>query len=381
MSDVIAVLSTYEDTHAAAVGACLEAMGENPVNIIIGAFPVRQQHSLSIGNESKFVYCPTGNSLDLNSVKSLWHRRPGSPELDSRWLSPYDEKYIAKTLRRYGESLVDAIAGHNEVFSVNDPRAARRAESKALQLLRARACGLNVPPTLISNSIDDIRAFYKLHGDRIICKPLIATAWEEGGESYAAMTTIVTAQHLEELPKSSWAMQPAIYQPIVDKIFELRLVIFGDSVFCMKIDSQKSHFSKIDWRGGRTDTDNCFIFNAPEDIVQRCKHLMSDLGIVFACFDFAFHEDGTFIFFELNQAGQFLWMERVLPEMNLCFSFASFLAGRPVEKCPDDLRLSNLLSSGSFFSRLSRDKLVLEQESYCDDFNSLSASFDGTAVN
>lgn len=380
MAEPILILSTFEDYHAAAIGACLKLMGEQPVGMILDAFPTLQHHSFQIGDELRFVSNPLGATFDPAMVKSLWHRRPGRPRIDEVLVSEHDASYLTTTLTRYGESLVYALQRAGEAFAVNDPSAARRGESKPLQLTQAKKRGFNVPPTLLTNNLDDIRAFFDRHNGEIICKPLIAKAWDEKGEQYAALTTPIERSHLDALPDAAWAVQPAIFQPTVRKQFEIRLVIFGEHVFCMRIDSQESVFSRLDWRRGRTDSQNCSIFDAPDDLVSKCRELMADLGIVFACFDFAVDEEGKYVFFELNQAGQFLWMERILPDLNLCFTFASFLARRESKVCPNTLRLTEIMASDSYLEWLSKDKILSEQESYCDGFRTFDSSSAGTAT-
>lgn len=53
--------------------------------------------------------------------------------------------------------------------------------------------------------------------------------------------------------------------------------------------------------------------------------MMSKLGIKIACFDFVVDEDGIYNFLELNQQGQFLWVEELLPGTRMLELFVDFL--------------------------------------------------------
>lgn len=52
---------------------------------------------------------------------------------------------------------------------------------------------------------------------------------------------------------------------------------------------------------------------------------MRQLGIVFGCFDFIITPDDEYIFLEVNEMGQFLWIEEILPELKLLDKFCEFL--------------------------------------------------------
>jgi hypothetical protein len=67
----------------------------------------------------------------------------------------------------------------------------------------------------------------------------------------------------------------------------------------------------------------------PPSVRQRCVELMQELGIVFGCFDFIVTPRGDPVFLEVNQMGQFLFLE-AYTDLPILDAFAEFLlAGRP----------------------------------------------------
>ena len=52
---------------------------------------------------------------------------------------------------------------------------------------------------------------------------------------------------------------------------------------------------------------------------------MRKLNIKLACFDFVVDPDGNYWFLELNQQGQFLWIEEALPSMRMLELFVDFV--------------------------------------------------------
>lgn len=53
--------------------------------------------------------------------------------------------------------------------------------------------------------------------------------------------------------------------------------------------------------------------------------MMNELGIVFGCFDFIVTDDNQYVFLEVNEMGQFLWIEELLPELKMLDSFCNLL--------------------------------------------------------
>lgn len=61
------------------------------------------------------------------------------------------------------------------------------------------------------------------------------------------------------------------------------------------------------------------------------RNLMKQLGIVFGCFDFIVTPDNEIYFLEVNQQGQFLWIEDFLPEMRMLDMFVHFIINKSVD--------------------------------------------------
>lgn len=82
----------------------------------------------------------------------------------------------------------------------------------------------------------------------------------------------------------------------------------------------------------------------PNVIDQKCRMLMESLGLVFGCFDFIVTPDGEYYFLEVNESGQFLWIEKLRPEIKMLDIFTEFLINKNPKfnwVCkPDSLSLS-----------------------------------------
>ena len=116
---------------------------------------------------------------------------------------PFDIGYITATY------LLERIAG--ETLVVNDPRSVRDAPEKLFVLDYARF----MPPTMISRSLADIRAFHAKHGE-IVVKPLHGKAgplWKRIGRDGTNLAA------LAELFGSVWR-EPYIAQAFLPAVAE-----------------------------------------------------------------------------------------------------------------------------------------------------------------
>ncbi len=101
---------------------------------------------------------------------------------------------------------------------------------------------------------------------------------------------------------------PVYFSKKINKAFELRIVFMVDTMFAIKIDSQKIKES-TDWRIDYKDNPPCSVFSLPEDKQQKIKTFISASGLIYGSIDMAVDHQENYIFFEVNETGQFFWIE------------------------------------------------------------------------
>jgi glutathione synthase len=116
---------------------------------------------------------------------------------------PFDIGYITATY------LLERIAG--ETLVVNDPRSVRDAPEKLFVLDFARF----MPPTLITRSLDELKAFHRRHGE-IVVKPLHGNA---GAAVFRIGRDGTNLAALAELFSSVWR-EPYIAQAFLPSVAE-----------------------------------------------------------------------------------------------------------------------------------------------------------------
>ena len=257
-----------------------------------------------------FVIRCKANCLSVrgSEVTAVWDRRPEKPaelpvqntalinkhNLDEAFGFLYFIRYYLKDVPSIG-----SIA--------ND----RPASSKMLQLRYALEVGFKVPETCFSNTKGQIVAHLTDNGNYVL-KPIESdNVWDEAADSqwvfFAARTS---TQNLREAPDEAYSQTVTFLQEYVDKAFELRVTIVGDTTFACRIDSQaqQDDTGKIDWRQGYGHGIRWSVFDLPEDIAGKCLAYRR-MGLSFGCFDFIVTPSGEYVFLECNPNGQWLWVE------------------------------------------------------------------------
>jgi glutathione synthase/RimK-type ligase-like ATP-grasp enzyme len=65
--------------------------------------------------------------------------------------------------------------------------------------------------------------------------------------------------------------------------------------------------------------------NLPQEIVQRCSNFVASYGLAFGAIDLIAAADGRFVFLENNPVGQFIFVEELVPELEISAAVADAL--------------------------------------------------------
>jgi glutathione synthase/RimK-type ligase-like ATP-grasp enzyme len=228
-----------------------------------------------------------------------------------------------------------ALFASLQTLWVGQPFKLRRAEVKVLQIAEASKAGLLTPATLISNDPERVTAFVDLLGDtECAIKPLIATRVDgEEGARLPLTTTLPRGYALDSV-----ALAPTIFQPYIEKAYELRCVVMGDKIFTAKLNSQDKESARKDWRAAAVDQEGDVeheVYDLPEPVQAAIHRLMRSFEINFASIDMIVTPNGEFMFLDLNPNGQWLWLEEAIG-LPLVASMADLLTSEyvPLAKSP-----------------------------------------------
>ena len=323
----ILIQGYLEDLHSTIVAHALRAKGHEVCLWSGTNFPTRQEVSLSICNQGGVDWEVHGPGLELRSAPFdvVWQRRPVPPVLPND-MHPGDRIVATRECDALDLSLWQFVAPG--AFWVNPPESRRSATSKPVQLAEAVRAGLKIPPTLCSNDPEKIRQFIVRHEGAVIYKAFRPAQWAMA-EGVAALFTSTIG--LDDLPDDDMLrLTSGIFQPEIPKAFELRVTYMGDLAITTRLLSQINPVARLDWRlaGSEIPVQPAEL---PDDVDRSCRTLMKRLGVVFGCFDFIVTPEGEHVFLELNEMGQFLWIEELNPDFKLLDCFCEFLVQRRAE--------------------------------------------------
>ncbi|NYE30275.1 hypothetical protein HDE78_003244 [Rhodanobacter sp. K2T2] len=313
MTRKVHVLAFEDDPHALALSWALERLG---VQVVLST-GLAQWRGREVGIE---IGPGHAGLRDMGDAPiSVWNRRPQAPKLKPSL--PQDEAFLAGEWRTFYENLVATAPKFLPSFWVNPPEESRRAENKLLQLVAARDVGLKFPETVMGNDAAALRQLAQ--GGRVVFKAFHPHLWrEEGGLS--AATTILDNDHLPDTQVIEFC--PGIYQRYVEKTADIRVTVAGNRLLAVRM-RRRSGEGYVDWRTHVLEQD--FFaerITLPATLEEGIQALMASLGLVFGCLDFVVDADGAYQFLEVNQAGQFLFLEDMIPDIGVMRMVASFLA-------------------------------------------------------
>jgi glutathione synthase/RimK-type ligase-like ATP-grasp enzyme len=314
-----------DDSHAVYAQLALEKIGHQCILWQTADFPVQQTHSFELLEEN-FSWSAKGTDFEINNdkVDVVWLRRPRKPTLPE-FIHPEDRENAQKENAMLYQTFWQVIAP--EAMWINSPNKARVANSKLLQLKTAIKLGLKIPTTLISNDAKRIRSFIQnAKDDSIIYKTLYPMYWFGDREMRLTYTKEIK---IKDLPSDAVLQStPGIFQRKINKAFELRVTYFGAHGIAVKIRSQEHPRGLMDWRYVPTAEIRLEEYKLPPEIDQKCQALMKSLGLVFGCFDFIVTPNNEYYFLEINEQGQFLWIEEVNPEIKMLEPFVDFVISK-----------------------------------------------------
>lgn len=314
----IIIVAQETDNHTAPIRWALHKAGY-PVVCWAGlGWTAERQASISFSGDTRLNL----GSCSLESGDIVWIRRPEPPEPNPQ-VAESDAKFAKAEYRWFSDSLMYLLE-MLPVRCINRYSASRRIRNKAVQLALARRCGMKVPRTVMSNSPLAVRNCLRQDAaGRKICKAFFPHIWQKQGNQALAVTEAfeITGEMLPADEVLTYA--PAIYQDMVEKRCDIRTLLLGTVVYSYALRNEKE---AVDWR---QDASQGLVrvepIETPESVTGAVLAFADQSGIAHGSFDFAMDDKGQWWFLEVNQAGQFLWLDDFNPDVHVQEKFLAFL--------------------------------------------------------
>ena len=300
----VLILTHDEDPHSHSVCKYFDSVGVNYFEILTDK--LIENYDLTFDSSKRtFTLSNLDKSVELNDKWSIWNRRVMDPEIPSSIPKKLEDIVFTETKRTW-EGLLFTHPGK----VVNRPQANFNANNKIDQLLFANnyGKGIKIPKTVLTNNPEDFKKFY---GDlskvsfKLLKAPIVKS--NVGGEYLTCYNNIVNKEHLER--SKLIRNNPSLFQEYIEKKYELRITALENKVVGIKIDSQNSDTSLIDFR--RYDFENVKYehIDIPKNVENFCLDMVKHYGLLFGEFDFIKNKNDEYVFLEINPNGQWLWLE------------------------------------------------------------------------
>lgn len=240
-----------------------------------------------------------GNGIESElgpELLSVWFRQPvflrNTPQIP---LTPEDQLE-----RSQWAAFLRALSIFDKAKWMNYPKSTYLAESKPYQLLTANRCGLNVPKTIVGNSIKEIK---KNFNSEIIIKSLDTVLIREGSDCLFTYTTIT---ELSELTDQNIYSAPLLVQEVLTSKTDIRVTVIGKKIFSVEILSGDMGIEG-DWRLLPKHKMEYMDIKLNPEIEKSILKLTNILDLSFAAVDLVSTHNGIY-FIEINPTGEWGWL-------------------------------------------------------------------------
>jgi len=298
---MILIITRKDDVHADLV---IEGLSKLKANYFRLNTECIYDYDISLSHQGGYIYnIKVSRKVKLDEIKSIYLRRRSVPEntrVDEEFKKFTEQEWVC-----FQKNIWERLG---KKFWISLPAAIEKASNKLNQLHIAKQVGFLVPETIFTNSINEVMGLQKKYG-KCIYKP------HDGGFISPSSNKVIYTNILENRltnsaeMKKSLSVCPGIFQPYIDKAYEIRATVVGNKIFATKIDSQKSDRTRIDWR--RYDFQNVphYVEKLPEAEGRKCIEIVKGLGLRFGAIDIIVTPKNQYYFLEINANGQWAWIE------------------------------------------------------------------------
>lgn len=322
MKRKILIISSKEDPHTKLVKWGLKKMKADVTHWAWDEFPMNSSCCFEMGNDPLMdtFTLETQKIQKKNLFDVIWVRRFATPSV-KKGTHELDIEFVLNESKTFLATLLPHVASDDCIW-INHPNSSELAKNKIRQLMIARKLGFRIPHTFIGNSFSGLTEFNEKLRNDLILKSFEQKQWVVPNDSvvYTRTSKVEKSKLRESFPVEAC---PNIYQEYIEKQFEVRVTVIGNAVFASKINANTT-----DWRFDANHGNGCLsMIELPDEVAQKSLAICREFGLNFAAIDFAVEPSGQYVFFELNHAGQFLWIDSYCSESNLLREFCGFLAG------------------------------------------------------
>ena len=208
------------------------------------------------------------------------------------------------TLDEWAECLEGFLAHIPVARWMNHPSRNACASHKLEQISRARAFGLRVPKTLLTQDEGELRRFFEACDGQVIVKPL-AGGYVERPDKEDDTLIYTNSLGVEELSDLDDLVGcPTLFQQRIDKSTDVRITIIDNDVHAVSLTAlDPDGLQRCDIRRNNMEDVQYQVIQVPKLIHGILMRFMEHYELRFAAIDMVIDTDGNWYFLEINPNG------------------------------------------------------------------------------
>jgi glutathione synthase/RimK-type ligase-like ATP-grasp enzyme len=292
------IIAPTDDIHALTVAWEVEQLGRSCIILNLADFPVCWKISMTVRDGAGHDSClqmADGQYLNESAISGVWWRRTRAFKIPAQVMDRNHRDFCAAEASALFEGWIYSLGE----LVINPLAAELAARRKPYQLGMAARSGIKIPRSIITNDRAKVSEFVADgHAAPLIYKTLTPTSWQ-----------VTETRELDEQAKANLHLvdvAPVIFQERIDGGPDVRVTVVDDEIFAAEIVATHPE-AYLDWR--------------LDPAIEPAKHALPDsvaasimklhrlLGLRFGAYDFRIDGNGNYVFFEVNPAGQYLFVE------------------------------------------------------------------------
>ena len=318
----ILIISEPTDSHAQAIVNALTKHRVNNIHSIdFSNFSALMGMNLALSarDSGKFWLQIGQNKLiDSSEISAVWWRRPQNYRQHLQSIEPLSRHFAMTDSTSSFNSMWQA----NDCLWVNNITRDAAAAHRPWQLELAKQCGLRIPDTLWTPTLDRLKQFWLRYHGEIVYKPLLQNFHSENEARR------IKPEEFDQIDKVQLA--PMLFQQWIPSIADIRVTIVGEEVFTAAVNLNKN----VPFNATTQATTPYYQRHTlPAQTQEKLLLLMKQMYLEYGVIDLRLRPDGEYVFLELHTTGEFLTVERTC-QLPISDSLALHLARSNAKKVP-----------------------------------------------
>jgi len=300
----VLVLTNSSDATADFLSAKLEQSGIPSLRLDTDAFA---DEALLSATETAAQLYVGSECFTPESFSHVWLRRPLAPAPKAS--VDRDEKLHLE--REWAAALEGWLARIPSKRWMNHPSSNGLASHKIEQLRRANRMGLEVPPSLVTQSRAAALKFYDDNEGAAVVKPIHGgyIPRQDAHTDTVIYTHGISADEIRLFPAAHAC--PTLLQRRVEKKCDVRITVVDDDFHAVGLSAMdESGAQRLDIRRAGMAGVTYTALKLPAAVKDALQRYLASYHLRFAAIDMVVDQADRWIFLELNPNGQWAWLDQ-----------------------------------------------------------------------